>query len=295
MAEKDIGEKTLEEYNDVFADIANVILFNGEQVIKEDELEDAVPYSMYKIDDKLHEQERDCAKFWKRQKMRIALCGFENQTVQDKDMPLRVIGYDGAAYRAELADDQQKERYPVITLVLYFGETHWTTSTHLTDCFKIDERLKPFVSDYKINVIEVSFRSAEQVAMFRSDFKIIADFFVQSRLGKYKPSEDNIHHADEVFKLMSVLTGDKRFDESYNSYVQTVKVKQGGEAMCKVLDDLINEGMEKGIAQGMEKGRSEGAYNKAIETARNFLNMGLSAEQVAQGTGLPLAEVQALR
>ena len=179
----------------------------------------------------------------------------------------------------------------MITLVLYFGETHWTTSTHLTDCFKIEERLKPFVSDYKINVIEVSFLTAEQVAMFRSDFKIIADFFVQSRLGKYKPSEDNIHHADEVFKLMSVLTGDKRFDESYNSYVQTVKVKQGGEAMCKVLDDLINEGMEK----GMEKGRSEGAYNKAIETARNFLNMGLPAEQVAQGTGLPLAEVQALR
>lgn len=31
MAEKDIAEKTLEAYNDVFADIINVLLFNGEQ------------------------------------------------------------------------------------------------------------------------------------------------------------------------------------------------------------------------------------------------------------------------
>ena len=30
MAEKDIAEKSLEEYNDVFADIVNGLLFGGE-------------------------------------------------------------------------------------------------------------------------------------------------------------------------------------------------------------------------------------------------------------------------
>ena len=30
MGSKDITEKTLEAYNDVFADIINVLLFNGE-------------------------------------------------------------------------------------------------------------------------------------------------------------------------------------------------------------------------------------------------------------------------
>ena len=35
MAEKDITEKNLEALNDVFADIVNVLLFNGEQVIYE--------------------------------------------------------------------------------------------------------------------------------------------------------------------------------------------------------------------------------------------------------------------
>ena len=32
MAQKDITEKTLESYNDVFADILNVLLFHGEQL-----------------------------------------------------------------------------------------------------------------------------------------------------------------------------------------------------------------------------------------------------------------------
>ena len=33
MSEKDKTQKSLEELNDVFADIANVLMFNGEEVI----------------------------------------------------------------------------------------------------------------------------------------------------------------------------------------------------------------------------------------------------------------------
>lgn len=39
MSEKDIAEKTLEAYNDVFADIVNGLLFDGKEVVKEEELE----------------------------------------------------------------------------------------------------------------------------------------------------------------------------------------------------------------------------------------------------------------
>lgn len=38
IGEKDIISRTLESYNDVFADIINVFLFGGEQVIKPEEL-----------------------------------------------------------------------------------------------------------------------------------------------------------------------------------------------------------------------------------------------------------------
>ena len=46
MGEKDVVEKTLEGYNDVFADIVNGLLFKGEQLISEQALIDATPTSM---------------------------------------------------------------------------------------------------------------------------------------------------------------------------------------------------------------------------------------------------------
>ena len=46
----------------------------------------------------------------------------------------------------------------------------------------------------------------------------------------------------------------------------------------------IAEGMEKGMKEGMEKGMNQ----KALEIAKNMLAMGLSAEQVAKATQLPL-------
>ena len=127
MAEKDKVQRTLESYNDVFADIMNVLLFDGREVVKEDELTDAQPFSYYKMDGKkVRGQERDVAKFWKNGEIRLSLIGLENQMKTERSMPLRVIGYDGAAYRSQLNQKGKKRYYPVISLVLYFGtKRHW--------------------------------------------------------------------------------------------------------------------------------------------------------------------------
>lgn len=69
-------------------------------------LEVATPNSVFKADNKLHQQERDVAKFWKNGEIKISLLGFENQTQQDYKMPLRVISYDGASYKQQLLDDK---------------------------------------------------------------------------------------------------------------------------------------------------------------------------------------------
>ena len=58
MGEKDIVEKTLEAYNEVFADIVNVLLFKGEQIIHPEDLVDQTPRAMYKADEKIREMER---------------------------------------------------------------------------------------------------------------------------------------------------------------------------------------------------------------------------------------------
>ena len=65
MGEKDIAEKILLAHNDVFSDIVNVLLFGGQEVIQENDLEDQTMGSAYKADGKLHEIDRDVAKRWK--------------------------------------------------------------------------------------------------------------------------------------------------------------------------------------------------------------------------------------
>lgn len=57
------------------------------------------------------------------------------------------------------------------------------------------------------------------------------------------------------------------------------------------------EGYIEGEMDGFEKGKAEGeakAYQEKLESARRFKNMGLSNELIAQGTGLPLEEINNL-
>ena len=56
----------------------------------------------------------------------------------------------------------------------------------------------------------------------------------------------------------------------------------------------IAEGKEIGMKEGMEKGREEGKHEANTETAQRLLAMGLSAEQVAKATQLPLEIIKNL-
>ena len=275
MAEKDITEKNLEALNDVFADIVNVLLFKGEQVINEKDLEADTTKSMFKADGKIHEQERDVSKFWKNGEIRISILGIENQTAQDSDMPLRVISYDGASYKQQLLDKKQKKRYPVATLVLYFGtEEKWSKAKHLYDCFEVPEKLKSFVNDYKINVFNIAFLSPKTIAMFKSDFKIIVEYFRAKRLNqKYKDSKEKLKHANETLKMFSALTGDDSFEKVYNEG----NFKKGGITMCDVVERIRNDGRTEG---------QERIIMNLIES-----NAG-TIEQIAAWVKLPVKEVQ---
>lgn len=281
MAEKDITEKTLEAFNDVFADIVNGLLFKGEQVIQENALTDAQPFSMYKADGKVHEQERDVAKYWNgssdsRVNVRIAFLGFENQTHYEKDMPLRVIGYDGSAYRAELS---QEDRYAVLTLVLYFGDESWGKNRSLYDAIEIPEKFRPFVNDYKINVFEIAQLPEEAISYFRSDFRIVVDYFIHRRTDPdYRPADpDKFRHVDEVLKLMAAITHDDRFVEVLDG--------EGGKPkdMCEVLDRVEKRGEEKGRRDGVDQTRLD-SIKSLMETLK------FTAKQAMDALKIPLSE-----
>ncbi len=260
MREKDITEKALENFNDVFADVVNALVFDGEQCVKVTELEQVLPRGAYKEMGVFHEQERDVVKAWKHGTIRIAMLALENQTEIDYDMPLRIISCDGAMYGAQVGSVPKRDRYPVFTLVLYFGEGRWTGPRSLMERLVIPEKLKQFVSDYKIHIIEMSQLSREEIERFQSDFRVVAEYFWHEAKGlDYEGEEQEWDHPQEVMELLYALTQDERF----NFNVEKQKMRRSREMMrSKMLD--------RAEARGEVRGRVAG-LNDAMQMVRLFM------------------------
>ena len=307
MQDKDITQKVLEKYNDVFADILNVLLFDGRDVVEESTLTDALPMSMLKIDGRVRSQERDIAKYWRKSKINVALFGLENQTVANKLMPLRVFGYDGTEYvKQSRKENSGKSKYPVITLVLYLGyEKRWNYPKTLFEVLDIDEDIKPYVNDFKINLFEIAYMDREKIDLFKSDFRILADYLYQMRVNRdYIADETTIEHVEELLTLMSAMTGDNRFEETIND----LKGKENIN-MCEVLDRVeargiekgiekgiergIERGIEQGIEKGIEQGRIEGRQEGTINTLISLVNDGiLSVYEAASRAGMNVQDFE---
>ena len=173
------------------------------------------------------------------------------QGIPDEEKIVNRIGIT-PAYAGNTKRHRYKTKYPVITLVLYLGyKKRWNYPIKILDIVKVDDRLKPFVNDYKINLFEIAYWDDEKTALFKSDFRILVDYLHQLRTNNsYNPKDYTIKHINELLTLMSVMTGDNRFEDSINEANE-----KEAKYMCEVLDIIENRGIERGL----EKGRQEGA------------------------------------
>ena len=309
MLDYDVAEKLLEDYNDVFADIVNTLLFDGNERVKEDSLEDSKINSAYKAEDgKLHEQERDVSKYWKEGNTNLLVVGIENQTKAEKLMPARIIGYDGASYRSQLLKStgrsSKKKLTPVVTIVLYFGLTRWNKPKNLKGILDIPTGLEDFVSDYKINVFEIAFLPEETVNRFKSDFRLVAKYFINIRKNPYYIPEDEneIKHVDAVLKFLSIMSGSEKALEKFMSIGEREVKNMSDGPLTKLYYKGVSDGKEQGLEQGIEKGREQGIIQGVNETLlKVYLNCrgkGMSIEEsedivhFADREDLELAEVE---
>ena len=84
-----------------------------------------------------------------------------------------------------------------------------------------------------------------------------------------KLSREELELYDEDIKNMRDIYATRKFDEK--------------------------KGIEIGMAKGRAEGRAEGMAKEKLATARRLLSMGLSDEQVATATELPLEEIQKMK
>ena len=176
----------------------------------------------------------------------------------------------------------------MVTLVLYFGTTPWTGPTTLHEMMNLPEELKPYVPDYKINLVQVSFLEEETIAKFQSDFRIVAEYFRSVRLGNEKETMYNKDrtwdHVEELMEFFRTFASDRRFGDFKQLMID--ESRKGEVTMCTLLDAFEKEGMEKGIAKGRQEGITQGLttgrYQSLDELMKNT-NMSISEAMNALG------------
>ena len=76
--------------------------------------------------------------------------------------------------------------------------------------------------------------------------------------------------------------------------IQIVKRNEQLRKEYHILPAVLMDAFDEGEARGKSLGLAEGSRQKALETAKNLLQLGLSREKIAQATGLTQAEVEAI-
>ena len=74
-------------------------------------------------------------------------------------------------------------------------------------------------------------------------------------------------------------------------YESRMKLKSD---ITTISETQFSAGVERGKSLGLAEGEVRGSRQKALETARNLLAMGLSIESIAKATGLTVQEVETL-
>lgn len=247
MAEKDLSEKELEAKADVFADIVNSLVYEGEPVLHPEHLYPAGTVTHYPglRQNKLLEQLQDQSKYDMTEGEIHAQYMLANQTESHWNMALREFGYLGGAYR-EQAGEKLHQTYPVIGLVLNWGKHRWQAPRSLKEIFRKAGKLgrsERVIDDLQLRIYDMRYLPPEVRQRFTSDMRIIVDYLAEGE--NYQCTDQPILHIEAVCRLLEALTGDIRYTDIMNELLELQK--RGGQVtMCPLLDKYENRGFVAG-------------------------------------------------
>ena len=286
MGAKDLAEKNLLQYKDVFSDIVNVNLFGGRCYVSAEELSREPGELITKAvsDDKLRQLQMDVPMKCKKDNINFFLC-LENQSDKNNIMPVRDMGYQHAKYMEQIKEAKESNRKtgnypnpmtkelndsqklsPVITLVLNYSQKEWGKPRCLNDMLKFPEDMKcelePWIPSYSVCVINLASQPETTIRQYQSDFKYIVRYLScgndRKKLDEYfQTTEFQLDHPEAFLDWLSAVTNDRRYRKA-KELIQKTERKGGKINMCVLLDMYEERGIEKGIAQGMVQGEARG-------------------------------------
>lgn len=266
MGQKDLAAKQFEYSPEVFADIINAFIFEGEQVIFPGDLQPAPTESLYPAaNGVLRSQYNDVSKYEVRSGRIIMQYTLENQSRPDYKILLRKAGYEGAIYRQQY---DSKEIYPAITLVLYWGEKAWNGSPDLLKLFrrnKIHRMAKKYIDNVCLHMYSMRCLPMEIRGRFKSDMRVVVDYLAEGE--QYVPTNQEIVDVEATMRMLYALTGETNFVDNIEQFKK--RQEEGGEiTMEYAVSKYVEEGRREGRLRGMQEEKLRGATAFVKETIK---------------------------
>ena len=304
----DIIFKDFWRVNERFADLFNTVIFKGKQVIQPEMLQEmdtdvsgVIEFKQYK---ETIARTRDVVKK-SAYGIEFVVLGLESQKNIHYAMPLRTMLYDALGYLREYQDITRQRKnekpstqeeflskmrkedrlHPIITIVIYYGETKWDGPCSLSDMMiEMPDEIKDIFVDYRMNLLQV--RDSSQYIFQNEDvqtvFEISREIF-EEQFDKIKEQYKDRDIKSELLTMIGKITDSKEM------------IKQGLERevdvnMCQALEKLKNEGREEGREEGRlegeKAGREAGKAEGKLEAAKVMVESGMDIDFVVEKLNL---------
>lgn len=292
--QKDVSLKTFWRDNKHFADLFNATVFNGKQVLKPDKLTEMDTDVSATIHSKSYNESitrnRDVVKKMS-DGVEFNILGLEIQDKTHYAMPLRTMTYDALGYIKEYNDIKKHHKlnkdsfssheeflsginksdrfHPIITLVLYYGESLWDGPTCLSDMMiSMPDNIKAYFSDYKLNLVQIL--DSDKYTFYNEDvrdvFNIIRNIYNDDFDSIYREYESRNVDIDVMELICNITSVPKLMDLCTDT-------EQGGTVnMC--------EAMKRFQAECESKGMKEGIDSEKVNSIISMLEFGITKEQI---------------
>ena len=287
-----------------YADLWNGGLFCGRQIVKAEELEEIPPILVHANQKEVLEKQRDLVMKQNGAGQRFAVFVVENQKTVDYRMPARVMleeileysrqikrimkgnaiadkmykkGQGASVYRNEgerLYQFKESDRIcPVVTLVVYWGERGWTGPRNLHEMIDFGKsealaaELKKLIPAYPLHFMDLS--KFKHFEYFKTELSPFLELYSKrnnkQEFIEYVANNKRCRRMDEEsWHVFSQITHSSHLK---NILKNNGKKWNGGEGMCKAMDEWYDDA----IAEGKEKGKIEGKIEAKIEAIYELL------------------------
>ncbi|MBD5454835.1 MAG: Rpn family recombination-promoting nuclease/putative transposase [Lachnospiraceae bacterium] len=317
MGKKDITLKDYFSDRRRYADLLNGSVFCGQQMIKAEELRDMDTVQSKSDSYAVLERINDIAMKQTKGGSIFAVWVVANQEKVDYSMPARVMLQEALAYDKQIKDIKRKNQqdkentfagsgeflsgikredrlYPVITLVVYWGEEKWQGAKSLHDmiCFGEDntfaETLKTLVPEYPLHFLNLS--EVHDYQNFHSEIKMLFELYDRrndkAEFYKYLHSNEDCRKIDEetLWALGKMLNINAEKLKN-----RTISEEGGKSDMCRAIEELIEDGRVEGKAAGVLEGDAARIV-KSIESVMK--NLKVEAARACEIIGVTIEEYQ---